>query len=176
MNSSFFERRLTALLVLFISCLGLLMVRLFYLQVIRGDSLRIIAEANRTSLVFERAPRGLILDRSGLVLADSKPTFVVLFTPLELKKEVFTDVIRRLAVILNIAEDDLKRRLQPALKHSSMVRVMDRATLPRPRKVKTLDTTPPGMSEIKIKPMPMPGSTPDSRPTRRARSGTTRKR
>src|SRR5438552_2473630 len=113
MNAGDFERRLTALLVIFISSFGLLMVRLFFLQVIKGDDLRNIAEANRTSLVFERAPRGIIFDRNGQVLADSRPTFVVLFTPLQLKKEIYADVSRRLGAILNMADDDLNRRLAP---------------------------------------------------------------
>ena len=128
MQSSRFEFRLRILLVLFASGFSLIWIRLFYLQVVQGENLRHIAEANRTSLVLERAPRGLILDRNGVVLADSRPTFVVLFTPLELKKEVLSNVIQRLARILNLTEEDLSHRLQPALKHSSLVRVMDRAS------------------------------------------------
>lgn len=127
-SSTEFESRLSVLLIFFSLVFGLLLVRLFYLQVVQGENMRSIAEANRTSLLFERAPRGLILDRNGQVLADNRQTFLVLFTPLELKKEILIDVIRRLSVIMGVKEPDLEKRLAPAIKHSSMVRLLDRAS------------------------------------------------
>lgn len=123
-----FEVRLRIILILFIFGFGSLWIRLFHLQVVQGDKLRKLAEANRTSILFERAPRGLILDRNGQVLADSRPTFVVLFTPLELNKEVFSDVVKRLSKILNMSEEQIFQKLRPAIKHSSLVRLMDRAS------------------------------------------------
>ncbi len=127
-SSSEFETRLSFLLVLISFFFTVLFVRLFYLQVVQGANMRTIAEANRTSLLFERAPRGLILDRTGQVLADNRQTFLVLFTPLELNKDVLAKVIRRLAGILNMKDEDLERKLAPAIKHSSMVRLLDRAS------------------------------------------------
>ncbi len=122
------ESRLMFLLVLFTASFVLLGTRLFYLQVIQGENLRTVAEANRTQIVFERAPRGLILDRNGAVLADSRPTFVVIFTPLELKKEVLSGIVHRLSGILGLSEDELRKKLQPSIRHSSIVRLMDRAS------------------------------------------------
>lgn len=128
LRSTDFEFRLRVLLVVFSSFFALLWARLFYLQVVRGETLRSISEANRSTVLFERAPRGLILDRNGVVLADSRPTFVVLFTPLGLNKKVYQDVIPRLSRILGEDADKLRRRLQPAIQHASMVRLMDRAS------------------------------------------------
>lgn len=122
------EGRLRVILVLFVGSFAVLAARLFYLQVIQGEKLRTIAESNRTQIVFERAPRGLILDRNGAVLADNRPTFVVIFTPLDLKREVLTGVIQRLSKILGLTEEDLTKRFKPAIRHSSMVRLMDRAS------------------------------------------------
>lgn len=120
------EKRLRLLFFVFSFSFVFVGIRLFYLQVVRGENLRKIAEANRTALLFERASRGTILDRNGVILADSKPTFVVLFTPLELKKESFGNVVKRLSAILNVSQEELTYRLQPAIKHSSLMRLMDR--------------------------------------------------
>ncbi|OGR85432.1 MAG: penicillin-binding protein 2 [Elusimicrobia bacterium RIFCSPLOWO2_01_FULL_54_10] len=122
------DARLRVILVLFVGLFGMLGARLFYLQVIQGERLRTIAEANRTQIIYERAPRGLILDRNGAVLADNRPTFVVIFTPIELTHEILNEVTIRLSKILGLADSELKRRLQPAIRHSAMVRLMDRAS------------------------------------------------
>ncbi len=127
-SSSEFETRLSFVLAVISFFFAVLFVRLFYLQVVQGANMRTIAEANRTSLLFERAPRGLILDRTGQVLADNRQTFLVLFTPLELNKDVLAKVIHRLAGILGMKDEDLERKLAPAIKHSSMVRLLDRAS------------------------------------------------
>ncbi len=127
-SSTEFEKRLSFVLIVISFFFGFLFIRLFYLQVVQGANMRTIAEANRTSLLFERAPRGLILDRSGQVLASNRQTFLILFTPLELNKDILAKVIRRLANILNVKEEDLERKLAPAIKHSSMVRLLDRAS------------------------------------------------
>lgn len=70
----------------------------------------------------------MILDRNGAVLADSRPTFVVLFTPLDLKKKNYGEISERLSKILNLSQEEISRRLQPAIKHSSLIRLMDRAS------------------------------------------------
>lgn len=128
LQSAEFEFRLKILLFCSVAIFLFLWSRLFYIQVVRGENLRSIAEANRTTLLFERAPRGLIVDRDGHVLADSRPTFVVLFTPLELNKDIFSGVLRRLSGILGEDEEKLTRRLQPSFQRSSLVRVMERAS------------------------------------------------
>jgi len=122
------ESRLRVMMILFIGSFSILAARLFYLQVIQGEKLRTIAESNRTQTIFERAPRGLILDKNGIVLADNRPTFVVTFTPLNLGRDVLTGVVERLSKILGLTEEELNRLFKPAIRHSSMVRLMDRVS------------------------------------------------
>ena len=59
----------------FAACL----LRLVFLQLIRGEALTRASENNHTQIVVERAPRGRILDRNGIVLAGDQPVFVALF-------------------------------------------------------------------------------------------------
>ena len=72
-----FEGRLPVFLALVGAVFGLLVLRLYYLQVHRGEHFRLLAEENRISLVRLRAPRGMITDRYGNVLVTSRPSFSI---------------------------------------------------------------------------------------------------
>ncbi|KKR27717.1 MAG: Cell elongation specific D,D-transpeptidase [candidate division CPR2 bacterium GW2011_GWD1_39_7] len=50
-------------------------LRLFHLQVISGKEARVRADENRVALKVVHAPRGVIYDREGRVLAESNPGF-----------------------------------------------------------------------------------------------------
>ena len=54
---------------------ALLIVRLFYLQVIEGEELRRLSKNNCIRLQSLDAPRGLIFDRKGRMLVDNRPSF-----------------------------------------------------------------------------------------------------
>ena len=59
--------------------------RLFYLQVVQGDALRVESERNSVRTVRIDAPRGNILDREGRVIASTRPAFDVEIIPSELR-------------------------------------------------------------------------------------------
>ena len=77
--------RLIRLQGLVVIGLGLLVIRLIDLQVIRGGRYRDLAEQNRLRLVPEQAPRGLIVDRRGRVMAANETVFRVAIVPQELE-------------------------------------------------------------------------------------------
>lgn len=54
-----------------------LFLRLFHLQVVQGAKNRELADSNRIKLKVIHAPRGVIYDRSGKVLAENSPGFRV---------------------------------------------------------------------------------------------------
>ncbi len=58
--------------------------RVFYLQVLKGAYYKNIAENNRIKNVEVKAPRGLIIDRNGEILASNIPSFDLVFIPSEL--------------------------------------------------------------------------------------------
>jgi len=66
-------------------CLALL-GRLYYLQVVGGVHYRELAEGNRIRLEVTPAPRGLVVDRNGLVLASNTPSFQLVAIPADLPK------------------------------------------------------------------------------------------
>jgi len=52
-----------------------LFLRLFHLQIVKGAENRILADGNRIQIKMIHAPRGVIYDRSGRVLAENSPGF-----------------------------------------------------------------------------------------------------
>ncbi|HWR98027.1 MAG TPA: penicillin-binding protein 2 [Candidatus Methanoperedens sp.] len=72
-----FARRLPLFTVLVAALFALLVLRLYFLQVVRGAHYRRLAEENRISLIRMRAPRGIVYDRHGNVLATNRPSFSV---------------------------------------------------------------------------------------------------
>src|ERR1035437_6394563 len=71
--------------VLFLG-IGLLLVRLVFLQIISGDKMRQVAEENRIKRVEIPAPRGMIFDRNNVLLIDNRPAFDLEVTPQYLKE------------------------------------------------------------------------------------------
>ncbi len=52
-----------------------LFLRLFHLQIVMGEEFRQRADTNRIAMKIIHAPRGVIYDRNGQVLAESNPGF-----------------------------------------------------------------------------------------------------
>ena len=60
---------------------GLIVVGLLRLQVVQHDEYSELSKENRVRLEVLRAPRGAIFDRHGELLADSAPSFSIVFRP-----------------------------------------------------------------------------------------------
>jgi len=103
-------------------------LRLADLQLVRGQALTQASENNHTQVLVERAPRGRILDRNGMVLADDQPVFVALFSPLGLQASDFQEVLERLSRILDVPTEELQHRLFAAVRAKAMTRISDRLT------------------------------------------------
>src|SRR5687767_2529343 len=70
--------------------LALLGVRLYYLQVVKGEYYEQKAENQRIRYIPIPAPRGAIFDRNGKILVDSRPTYNVTLSN-EIKKMDVSD-------------------------------------------------------------------------------------
>lgn len=78
-------------LVILRSLIGLVVVvligRLWQLQMITGEQYRLLADRNRLRQVDVTAPRGVIYDRNGEILARNRPSFSVVVIPGDLPKD-----------------------------------------------------------------------------------------
>jgi penicillin-binding protein 2 len=77
----------------------LLASRFWYLQVMEGPNLKELSQNNRIRLINTPAPRGLILDRNGIRLAENRPGFDLSIVPEDIKdwnkvKETITRLVR----------------------------------------------------------------------------------
>ena len=75
------ELRFRLLTRLSIAGFGLVVLGLLRLQVVEHEKYRKLANENRVRLEVLRAPRGVIYDANGELLADSAPSFGIVFRP-----------------------------------------------------------------------------------------------
>jgi penicillin-binding protein 2 len=87
-----------------------ILVWLWYLQVIKGSDLRRLSENNRIRIRENPADRGMLLDRKGRVLAHNRPSFEVYLVPEDLK--VNPEVLAKVGEMLNMTQGEIKDRLK----------------------------------------------------------------
>ena len=118
LNRRFYNPRIAALLLLGLAMLGVFVLRLWDVQIVRGEQYRADADANRLRLESVAAPRGVIYDRTGLPLVRNAPNFQVQIIPAYLPDNQQDEqrVFERLSALLGIpAEAPLvaKNKVQP---------------------------------------------------------------
>ncbi len=92
----------------------ILFVRLYYLQILRFNYFYTLSEGNRVRVKPVRAPRGLILDRNGEVLADSKPAFHLICIPYDVIDA--EGELEYLKSIIDLDTKEVKERIVQAKK------------------------------------------------------------
>ena len=85
--------------ILIVIIFGLLLYRVYWLQQTRGEELQAQAQENQFAILRSDAPRGVIFDRNGELLAENLPSFNVTITPAFLP----TDDNERLAIYERLA-------------------------------------------------------------------------
>ncbi|MCG2740174.1 MAG: penicillin-binding protein 2 [Syntrophaceae bacterium] len=80
-----FKHRFRMLFIIVSVALSLLVIRLWYLQVIKGDELRHRSENNSVRLRKIKPMRGLIMDEDRRVLVDNQPSYDIVFIPNQTK-------------------------------------------------------------------------------------------
>ncbi len=76
-----FRQRLKIIIVVILVALTILLVRLWYLQVIKGDDFKQRSENNSVRFRKIMPLRGLIMDRNRHVVVDNHPSFDILYMP-----------------------------------------------------------------------------------------------
>jgi penicillin-binding protein 2 len=92
--------------------------RLWYLQVLSGDSYVAAARENRVREIKVQAPRGEIVDRHGVPLVENRHSFSIKLTPDKLPASSADrhDLYRRLGKLLGLRPRRLERRVEAELK------------------------------------------------------------
>jgi penicillin-binding protein 2 len=86
-----------------------IVVRLAQVQLVEGETFAAAARANQIQVIPVAAPRGLIVDRHGVVLVRSRPSFVCALIPSEITD--FDKTLDTLAPVLGVPAATLRHRL-----------------------------------------------------------------
>src|SRR6476619_1905240 len=106
--------RLSIINVLVVLLLGVLGVRLYVLQVVKGKYYAEIAENQRIRLLPIPAPRGVIFDRDGHMPVASRPIYEVILSRQDLKgkDKDLPSLVQPLADGLGVDADILRDRFE----------------------------------------------------------------
>lgn len=102
--------RLWVVQIFVVLLLALLGVRLYYLQLVRGQHYAEIAQNQRIRLLPITAPRGVIFDRNGHPLVDSRPIYNVILSREDLKGRNLLSLVNPLAETLAVDSEILRDR------------------------------------------------------------------
>ena len=92
-----------------VCCMLVLVVRLYQLQIIRGEDYNGQSVANFRKSLFVPADRGLVKDRRGRTLVENRPSFDVFMTPAFCKGKERDEVIEKLKGFLQLTPEDIER-------------------------------------------------------------------
>ncbi len=104
-----FQRRVRLFYFLAMMVFLIFLLRLFFLQIIKGPYYRELAQKRSLKSFSLQAPRGNIFDRRGLLLAGNAPSFALAVDP-ETMKVHGDEVLKRLARLLGEDFPSLKQR------------------------------------------------------------------
>ena len=99
------KKRIRFILIIYFVVIFVLMCRLFYWQIVRGNDMKREAYAQQTKNKTISPSRGVIYDRNGEVLAESITVETISITPNNIKSENKEKTARGLADILGIDYD-----------------------------------------------------------------------
>lgn len=91
---------------------SLLILRLWYLQIVNVDDFRALSESNRLRFLPVPASRGAIMDRNSVVMVRNRPAFSLAVIPLEIKD--MESMLDRLSKLLKLDRLELEEKWQKA--------------------------------------------------------------
>lgn len=93
--------------LLVVLALGVVLIRLFQLQVLEHSHYTTLSQDNRVKILPRPPTRGLIYDRNGVLLAQNRPAYSLEIVPEQVKDMDRT--LAELGTVIDISEDDLER-------------------------------------------------------------------
>lgn len=106
------QRRLSYLIYIITIFMALMILRIWFLQVIKGSYYRELSENNRLRIVKVSPPRGIIYDRKGIPLVENIPSFDISLVFEDIPEG--GDTISMLASLIGIRVEDIKKKIEVA--------------------------------------------------------------
>ena len=108
-DTDWYKQRLIRVMLCVSGAFFILLIRLFYLQVIQGQELRRLSENNCIRLHSTDASRGMIFDRNGILLVDNRPAFDLSIILKDAKPVDRT--IEKLAKLIEVPVSELMKKI-----------------------------------------------------------------
>jgi len=91
---------------------GFLMFRLVNMQIFNGQYYEGLSRNNRLRIIDIEAPRGKILDRNGIILADNRPAYNIMVMPQDISDA--DAVSSRIAGLLQVNAGEIRKKIDEA--------------------------------------------------------------
>jgi penicillin-binding protein 2 len=143
-----FLKRHKIILMSFILIFICLSIRLFYLQIIKGNKYRKISEQQRIHSTHELAPRGIIYSADNAILVGNEFTYTALYYSFEKYKNAsnFDQIIKKLSKILG---RKINFTIDNSWKYGGVVKLADNLTIEDMFKIQEKRLSLKGVSIIK---------------------------
>lgn len=122
-----FTSRSIVIGILMLTLIGILLTRLFYLQVIEYDRYNTLSINNRISVVPKAPVRGLIFDRNGIPLARNVPSYTLEIVPDQVKD--MDTLLDEIGKLVKLTEYDLKLFHRDVKRHAKFAIIVLRSQL-----------------------------------------------
>ena len=97
----------------------LILIRLIFLQLLNHQNYKTMSDENRIRLIATQPIRGRIIDRNGLILADSRFKYSLIIKPQYVNKREWNEYKSRISWLLNISSESLQRKYSDGLKNKN---------------------------------------------------------
>lgn len=105
-----FIKRFRYVTLFMVVALSILMLRLWFIQVVYGHVYRTKSEKNRIHLESIPPFRGMIFDRNGNLLVDNYPSYNLYIIPEEIKNP--NHIAKSLHHLIGLSEDHLQNKMK----------------------------------------------------------------
>lgn len=109
-DSEWYKQRLIGMVFVVIAAFSILIIRLFYLQIIEGEEFRRLSENNCIRLQAIDPPRGLIFDRHHEMLVDNRPSFDLSIIPKDTKN--IKETLETLSKCIHVSPEELMAEIK----------------------------------------------------------------
>jgi penicillin-binding protein 2 len=106
---------------------GALAGRMYQLQILDRDKYAVLAEENRINVRLLAPPRGKILDRFGVAIADNRPNYRVVVVPEQAGN--LEGTVAAIGKLIEVTEADLRRIMRDVQRKHTFVPLLVRANL-----------------------------------------------
>jgi len=94
--------------ILLVLAFSVLAVRIIDLSTIQHQKYLSLAEGNRLRTQYLMAPRGVVFDKNGLIIAHNKPSFDLVVTPYDLPRENNDSLISSVSQFFGLPEEEIE--------------------------------------------------------------------